>query len=100
MFQKRFFVADKEEGTKWWIPITFVQPGGNFSNTYNSIWMTSDEKSKSIEGLPDADTPVIFNVQETGSCVIYTEKGFGHVYGGCLLILSNAMYACIHSTVT
>ena len=55
-----------------------MQPGGNFSNTYNSIWMTSLDKTKSIDGLPDADTPVIFNVQETGKwAAFYAGKNEG-----------------------
>jgi len=51
---------------KWWIPITFATPAGDFNDTYNSIWMEEKEKTKVISGLPDKETAVIFNVQETG----------------------------------
>merc|ERR1719219_1183701 len=50
----------------WWIPITFTAPGGGFSNTKNAIWMSNTEKSKELLDMPDDDTPVIFNIQETG----------------------------------
>ena len=65
-FQKRFFVSDKTDETRWWIPINFVQPGGNFSDTFSSVWLSSEESSKHIQGLPDRNAPVVFNVQETG----------------------------------
>ena len=51
---------------KWWVPITFTTPGGDFSDTYAKEWLRPDERSKRVTGLPDDRTPVIFNVQETG----------------------------------
>ena len=69
LFQKRFFVSDKTDETKWWIPINFVEPGGNFSNTFSSVWISSAEGNKDIQGLPGRNTPVVFNVQETGEIV-------------------------------
>ena len=49
-----------------WIPITYAEAGGDFENTKNNLWMSDIEKSKEITDLPNADTAVIFNVQETG----------------------------------
>ena len=51
---------------KWWIPITFTTPGGNFNDTYNKVWMKDSEKIKIIDGLPQENVAAIFNVQETG----------------------------------
>ena len=71
--QARYLLADPEEVTdddhdyKWWIPVTFAEPGlENFNSTYNKIWVSAEEKNKRISGLPSAQTPVIFNVQQSG----------------------------------
>jgi len=69
--QKRFFLSQKEsvsedEDYKWWIPITFTYPGGDFSNTYSNIWMKENQRNIQVSELPHQDTAVIFNVQETG----------------------------------
>jgi aminopeptidase N len=69
--QKRFFLSQKEsvsedEDYKWWIPITFTHPGGDFSNTYSNIWMKENQRNIQVSGLPHQNTAVIFNVQETG----------------------------------
>merc|ERR1719219_1280145 len=61
----------------WWIPITFTAPGGGFSNTKNAIWMSNTEKSKELLDMPNDDTAVIFNIQETGYYrVNYDEKNW------------------------
>ena len=69
--QDRFLISKSENNPDkhnymWWVPITFVPAGGDFTQTKNDIWMAENEKSKTIEGLPDSETAVIFNVQETG----------------------------------
>ncbi|XP_023324912.1 aminopeptidase N [Eurytemora carolleeae] len=78
--QERFLLsAESSDPATWWIPVTFTSPGpaGDFNNTYNNIWMAKGERSKSISGLPAADEPVIFNVQETGYYrVNYDEKNW------------------------
>jgi hypothetical protein len=51
-----------------------VAPGGNFSNTFSSVWMKPNEKQKQIQGMPDKNTPVVFNVQETGKYVGESNK--------------------------
>ena len=55
---------------KWWIPITFTTPGGNFNDTYNKVWMKDSEKIKIIGGLPEENEAAIFNVQETGINIV------------------------------
>ena len=51
----------------WWIPVTFSTPGRTSENTNNNnIWMKNSEEMKNITGLPDKDTAVIFNIQQTG----------------------------------
>ncbi len=52
----------------WWVPVTFATPGtSNFDNTYSDVWIRpTDRDGVMVDGLPDASTPVVFNVQETG----------------------------------
>ena len=69
--QDRFLISKSEDNPDkhdymWWIPITFAPAGGDFSQTKNDIWIGEHEKTKDIDGLPDSNTAVIFNVQETG----------------------------------
>ena len=69
--QDRFLISKSKDNPDkhdymWWIPITFAPAGGDFTRTKNEIWMGENEKTKTIQGLPDANTAVIFNVQETG----------------------------------
>ena len=69
--QQRFLLSKTENNPdkhdyKWWIPITFTIPGTDFSNTKNTIWMSDEQESMEVNDMPDTDTPVIFNVQETG----------------------------------
>ncbi|XP_040569866.1 aminopeptidase N isoform X2 [Lepeophtheirus salmonis] len=71
--QERFLLntngkSNDTHNYSWWIPLTFTTPGRDFDNTYNEAWLKKDEKSKQIN-LPidiKANTPVIFNIQETG----------------------------------
>ena len=52
---------------QWWVPITFTSPREGFENTYNNnLWLQPDEGEKEIEEMPSSNTPVIFNVQQTG----------------------------------
>merc|ERR1719266_2949051 len=80
--QDRFLISKSKDNPDkhnymWWIPITFTSPGGDFENTKNSIWMSNTEKSKEILDMPDDDTAVIFNIQETGYFrVNYDEKNW------------------------
>jgi len=50
----------------WWIPLTFTTPGNTFDNTYSEHWVREGEDSKDLQDMPDRDTPVIFNIQQTG----------------------------------
>ena len=74
IFQNRFLLSKPlptdTHDYKWWIPITFTTPGGDFNNTYNSIWMKESEKVKRINGLPNKNQAAIFNVQQTGTNTI------------------------------
>lgn len=62
----RDFVGSRS--AKWWVPITFAAPhaGNSFNKTYNEIWLTPAEDMRVIHGMPRSNSPVIFNVQETG----------------------------------
>jgi aminopeptidase N len=70
--QTRFFsVAGKEDlKSKWWVPITFATPSEDFSQTNVKVWMNPDEDVVSVDGLPEDDQAVIFNVKETGKFFI------------------------------
>ena len=37
-----------------------------FTNTYNSLWLAPDTEAMEVKEMPDAETPVIFNIQQTG----------------------------------
>lgn len=65
--QNRFLLSPEASSPEtWWIPVTFTSPGGNFNNTYNNIWMSDDERTKQVDGMPQENTAVIFNLQQTG----------------------------------
>lgn len=67
--QSRFLVGEKKTTQKelrWWVPLTFTDPNTGFNNTYNKEWLRPDGKSRTLEAMPAEDTPVIFNVQQTG----------------------------------
>jgi len=75
--QKRFLITSSPNSAKkepqpgdpayrWWVPITFAAVGGDFNNTDPKGWLSEDEESKQMAGMPSRDTAVIFNVQETG----------------------------------
>merc|ERR1719464_939165 len=51
---------------RWWVPITFAPAGGNFNDTFPKAWLREDQERKRVSGLPDSETAVVFNVQETG----------------------------------
>jgi len=71
--QQKFVLggSDMKKGSEdkkysWWIPLTFTTPGNTFDNTYSEHWVREGEDSKDMQGMPDRDTPVIFNIQQTG----------------------------------
>ena len=70
--QERFLIGKSKENTNeskpysWWIPLTFTAAGESFENTYSENWMKEGEQSKSMSEMPDKDTAVVFNVQQTG----------------------------------
>jgi aminopeptidase N len=70
LIQKRFLISSPLESDthdyKWWIPITFTKPGGDFNNTYSKVWMKDSERVKVINGLPNKNEAAIFNVHQTG----------------------------------
>ena len=51
---------------RWWVPITFAPAGGNFNDTFPKAWLREDQERSQVSGLPDSETAVVFNVQETG----------------------------------
>ena len=66
-FQKRYLTTEpkKDDGHtyKWWVPITFTEPGTAFDNTYSKTWIRPEDSSVRVDGLPAPDVPAIFNVQ-------------------------------------
>ena len=49
-----------------WVPLSFAAVRGDFSKTAPKGWLSKDEDSKEMAGMPNKDTAVIFNVQQTG----------------------------------
>lgn len=70
LVQQRFLLSSPlpsdTHDYKWWVPITFTKPGGDFNNTYNKMWMKDSENIKVIDGMPDKNEAAIFNIQQTG----------------------------------
>ncbi len=71
LYQDRFLIAKSENNPDkhdymWWIPVTYVEAGGDFSNTYNKIWMSDTEKRKRIDVDANKNKAVVFNVQQSG----------------------------------
>ena len=68
--QKRFLVGDPSSVDSheysWWIPLTFASPNQGFDTTYSKEWLAEGKRSRKISGMPGKDTPVVFNVQQTG----------------------------------
>ena len=67
--QERFLVGERRPDLprlSWWVPLTFTGPGAGFSNTYNRLWLRPDTAAMEVQEMPDAETPVIFNIQQTG----------------------------------
>ena len=57
---------DDEYDLSWWVPLTFTDPKSGFNNTYSKLWLEPDAEAKQVAQMPDSDSPVIFNVQQTG----------------------------------
>ncbi len=52
---------------EWWVPITHASPGtGGFDVTYAKTWLRPGGGPQKVSGMPNRDTPVVFNVQQTG----------------------------------
>ena len=52
---------------KWYVPINFATASNpNFNSTKPTSWMTKNETTKRITGLPESDDWVIFNNLQTG----------------------------------
>ena len=49
-----------------WVPLSFAAVRGDFSKTAPKGWLSKDEDCKAMAGMPNKDTAVIFNVQQTG----------------------------------
>ena len=74
--QERFLLYEDKEATlnesdkgikyKWWVPISYTSPGGNFLNTAPKLWLKPDENEKIHTIDIPKDKALILNVQETG----------------------------------
>jgi len=66
--QERLLLSKSTKSeSRWWVPLTYTTPGlGNFNDTYNKDWLSDKQWSKQLDDMPDRNTPVIFNVQQTG----------------------------------
>ena len=52
---------------KWYVPISFATASNpDFNSTKPTSWMTNNETTKRITGLPESDEWVIFNNLQTG----------------------------------
>ncbi|GLG93871.1 Aminopeptidase N [Gryllus bimaculatus] len=50
----------------FYVPLTWTQRGFGFDVGRPQLYLTTDEPSKVMEGMPSNDTWVIFNIQRTG----------------------------------
>ena len=69
IIQNRFLIAGVEDDYdeyRWWIPLSFSQPGGSLEDRDRVVWMRDDEKEKEVTRMPEEGTAVIFNIQQTG----------------------------------
>ena len=75
--QERFLLYEDKEASvnesqkgikyKWWIPISYTNPGGNFSNTVPKFWLqpNTNQPIQHNVDLPN-DQALIVNVRQTG----------------------------------
>ena len=101
LFQQRYLTTQSTDSKdkhnyQWWVPLTYTVPSGDFNDTYPKVWLKPFEGEKRISGMPAAETPVIFNIQETGKEIIlegtterkvyiYKSKQMFTVQTNCLL---------------
>ena len=76
--QQRFLLYEDDNATfteskkgikyKWWIPISYTTPNGNFSHTVPQFWLQPTDTAGTIEQKIEIsnDEALILNVQETG----------------------------------
>ena len=50
----------------WWVPLTFTDPETGFLKDRQIMWLKPKEAEKHLSDLPDSNTPVIFNINQTG----------------------------------
>jgi len=62
------FFLSKIVRFRWWVPISYAVPGGDFNNTKNSIWLSPEESTRVAKMFENVDPakPVVVNVQQTG----------------------------------
>lgn len=67
--QKRFYNWKflEETSEKWWVPITWTVPNGDFNKTHNVQWLKPDQDKLIIKGLPEYNVPIVVNVQAVGT---------------------------------
>ncbi|CAH1155226.1 unnamed protein product [Phaedon cochleariae] len=77
IFQRRFYLTDKEEKSTWWIPLSFTafSPNGtNFSNTKPQFWLRGEYE---IEESVDLTEWYLLNIDKTGYFIVnYDEKNW------------------------
>ena len=69
--QGLIFVKFLQPGTgkskaAWWVPLTFTDPETGFLKDRQIMWLKPKEAEKHLSDLPDSNTPVIFNINQTG----------------------------------
>jgi aminopeptidase N len=65
--QERFLLNQTQSSeSRWWVPVTYTRPGGDFNNTYNNVWLSDKQWSRQLNDMPAKDTASIFNIQQTG----------------------------------
>ena len=66
MFVKFLQPGTGKSKAAWWVPLTFTDPETGFLKDRQIIWLKPKEAEKHLSDLPDSNTPVIFNINQTG----------------------------------
>ncbi|KAG5885710.1 hypothetical protein JTB14_037730 [Gonioctena quinquepunctata] len=75
IFQKRFYLSDKEEKSSWWVPLSFTTDvDRNFTNTKPKFWMRGEYD---IEEYVNLTGWYLLNIDQTGYFIVnYDEKNW------------------------
>lgn len=74
LLQQRYVkdaVRIRSESGSWWFPLSYTDGQEKaFNSSKPKLWLSDEEKSLTIEDLPDSKTWIVFNIKATGLCKI------------------------------